>query len=78
LLDPPHVGALLVAVSGGFGSKQALFLDETVEIGVRHGPGVTLVLHEAVYDRDRAAGAILLDLHASKQRGRVLERNCFR
>ena len=64
LVHPPQIGGLLIAVPGRFGRQEALFLDETVEIGARHRPGVTLVLHEAVHDGDGAASAVLLQLDA--------------
>src|SRR5262245_38881722 len=65
-------------MSGSFGGQQALFLDETVEVGARHGPGVALVLDKAVHDRDRATPPVLLKLVTSKQRRRMRERNGFR
>src|SRR5262249_20123412 len=33
VVHPPQIGDLLIAVAGGFGRQEALFLDETVEIG---------------------------------------------
>src|SRR5262249_10402726 len=78
LLHPAQIGGLLIAMSGSFRGQQALFLDETVEVGARHGPGVALVLDEAVHDRNRATRPVLLKLDTSKQRRRMRERNGLR
>ncbi len=78
LVHPPQIGGLLIAVSCRFSRKEALFLDETVQVGACYRPGVTLILHEAVDDGDGAASSILLQLDASQQGWGVRERNRFR
>ena len=59
LLHPPQIGGLFVAVSRRFGRKEALLFDVMIQTGARHGPGVTLIFHETVYDGDRAASSVL-------------------
>jgi hypothetical protein len=77
LVHPPQIGDLLIAVSRGFGREEALFLHETVKIGARHCPGVTLILHETVHDGDRAASSILLQFDSSQKGRGVRERDHF-
>src|SRR5262249_52344015 len=78
LVHPPQIGGLLIAVAGGLGGQEALFFDEAVQIGVRHRPGVALVLHEAMHDGDGTASSVFLQLNSSKQGRGVRERDCLR
>ena len=51
-----QIGDLLLALAGMLARRQqALLVDEAVEIGRGHGPGVALVRDEGVHDADRAA-----------------------
>src|SRR5262249_56975076 len=72
-----EVGGLVMVWPGGLGGQEVLSFDETVQVGVRHRPGVALVLHEAVHDGDRAASSIFLQLDSSKQGRGVRERDCL-
>ena len=56
------VTGLLIGLFGRFGRKQPLLFHVTVEIGAGDGPGVALVLDEAMHDSDGAAGSLLLQL----------------
>src|SRR5258707_7317581 len=77
LVHAPQIGGLLIAVPGGLGGEEALFLDETVQVSACHRPYVALILHEAVDDGDGAANSVLLELDASEQGRGVRERNRF-
>ena len=46
-------------------------VDEAVEVGRRHGPGVALVLDELVHARDRGPVAVVDELDGADQRRRV-------
>ena len=69
-----QIGDLLVALAGMLARRQqTLLLDEAVEIGRGHGPGVALVLHEGVDDGDRAGLVAFDQFDAAEQRRRVGE-----
>ena len=72
LRDVMQIGRQLFAVARVFaGTQQALLLDEAVEIGRSHGPGVALVGDEGMQDADGVSFVAVDQFDAAEHRGRV-------
>src|ERR1700730_5384863 len=67
LLGAVQISGLLVALSGSLDRQQALLLDEAIEVGIRNGPGIALVLDELMYDGNRAARSAFVQFNWAKQ-----------